>query len=350
MKFFKLILVAGLLFSSCKKDDPPALNPGNVEKLENGMLVLCEGLFQHNNSSVSWVELPGGGTIANFFETKTTRSLGDTGNDMKQYGGKIYIVVNVSSTIEVMNASDFTPIKHIEMMHSGQPKQPRSLAFANGNVYVTCFDGFVDVIDTNSLTVTARIGVGANPEGLAVANNKLYVANSGGLNFPNVDSTVSVIDLNTNAELQKITVGKNPGAVLSNDAGDVFVIARGDYGAVPSRLRKIDSGSDQLVNSNYTFDISGMAPKSSSEMIVYDETGIRRFNYQADAVDYTYPINMSGITTIYGVFYHSTEDNFYVLDAMGYTNTGYVRKFSSNGSLVSSYQVGLNPAKILFFD
>lgn len=349
MKYFSLITIITLGLVGCK-EDPPAPGTSDVQKLENGMLVLCEGLFQHNNSSVSWVELPGGNSIGNFFETKTTRGLGDTGNDMAQYGSKIYIVVNVSSTIEVMRASDFLPVKQIEMMDGGQPKQPRSMAFANGNVYVSCFDGYVDVIDTATLTVTERIAVGANPEGVAIANNKLYVANSGGLNFPNVDTTVSVINLASHTELTKVTVGPNPGGVLANDAGDVFVIARGDYGAVPSRLRKIDSGTDQVVNNTYTFDISGMAPMNSTDMIVYDATGIRRFNFQADAIDFTYPLNMSEIHTLYGVVYHPSEQNLYVLDAMGYTNQGFVRKFSTSGNLISSYQVRLNPSKILFFD
>jgi YVTN family beta-propeller protein len=67
-----------------------------------------------------------------------------------------------------------------------------------------------------------RIAVGQNPEGLAVSNGKLYVANSGGLNFPDVDSTVSVIDLTTHTELLKITVGKNPGGVCVDSEGDVL--------------------------------------------------------------------------------------------------------------------------------
>jgi YVTN family beta-propeller protein len=350
MRYFSaIVILTTALLSGCKKEDP---NPagGGTQILDNGILVLCEGLFQNNNATVSWLQLPEGTHIANFFETKTTRALGDTGNDMKRYGGKIYIVVNVSSTIEVMRASDFIPLQQIEMISNGQPKQPRSIAFANGNAYVTCFDGFVDVIDTTTLTVTERIAVGPNPEGIDAANNKLYVANSGGLNFPNVDSTISVIDLNTNTELQRIAVGPNPGAVMANDAGDVFVISRGDYGSIPARLRKIDSSTDQVVNNGYNFDIVGMSAMNNTGMIVYDASGIHRFNYATDAIEYTFPIDMSGVTTLYGIGYESSSDRLYVLDAMGYTNLGYVRMYSSSGSLISNYQVGLNPNRILFFN
>ncbi|MCR9172879.1 MAG: YncE family protein [bacterium] len=349
MKYFSLIIGISILFSSCQEDDPQTFVP-NVDHLEKGMVVLCEGLFQHNNASVNWVQLPGGAHDLNFFETKTGRSLGDTGNDMIRYGGKIYIVVNVSSTVEVMSAVDFSPVGQIEMMANGQPKQPRFMAASNGKVYITCYDGFVDVLDTTTLTIDARIGVGENPEGIAVSNNKLYVANSGGLNFPDVDSTVSVIDIATNTELQKITVGINPGAVMANDAGEVFVISRGDYGGVPSRLRKIDATTDQVVNAAYSFDISGMSEMSSTDMIVYDANGVHQFNYQSDAVVATIPLNMATIHTLYGIQYHETEDVFYVLDAMGYTNQGVIRKYDPSGTYLSGYSVGLNPTKLLFFD
>lgn len=349
MKYSSLLVIAAFLFTGCVKDDPEPVIP-SVSKLENGMAVLCEGLFQQNNSTISWIQLPSGGHDAAFFQTKTSRALGDTGNDMIRYGGKVYITVNVSSTMEIMSASDFSSLKQIEMMHNGQPKQPRSMAFANGNVYITCYDGFVDVLDTMTLEITQRIPVGANPEGVAASNNKLYVANSGGLNFPNVDSTVSVIDLSSHLELQKITVGTNPGGVFANAAGEVFVISRGDYNAIPSRLRKIDATTDQLVNATYSFDITGMSSLSSTDMIVYDANGVYRFNFQADQLEETYPINMSTVTTLYGVKYHPTEDALYLLDAMGYTNLGIVRKYNLSGSFISSYQVGLNPSKILFFD
>lgn len=349
MKYFSLVAVIVLALASCQKEEEGPFVP-QVNNLENGMIVLCEGLYQQNNASITWVQLPSGAQDPAFFQTKTNRALGDTGNDMLRYGDKIYVVVNVSSTIEVMSGSDFSPIGQIEMTANGQPKQPRYMASANGKIYITCYDGFVDVLDTASLSIETRIDVGENPEGIAVSNNKLYVANSGGLNFPDVDSTVSVIDIATNTELQKITVGINPGGVMANDAGDIFVISRGDYSAVPSRLRKIDPATDQVVNAGYTFDVSGMTAMSATDMIVYDASGVHRFNFQSDDVVATVPIDMATINTLYKVQYRASEDNLYVLDAMGYTNEGVIRKYDMSGAYLTGYQVGLNPTKILFFD
>ncbi len=346
MKYISFIGLI-VLFSACKKPEPVA-DPSSAE-LTNSMLVLCEGLFQHNNSSITWVDFSDESDHHNFFESQVQRSLGDTGNDIKRYGGKIYVVVNVSSTIEVMDAKTFKPIAQIPMFANGQSKQPRSLAFASGKAYVTCFDGFVDVIDTSNLSVTQRIPVGENPEGLAVSNGKLYVANSGGLNFPNVDSTVSVIDLTQNMEISKITIGKNPGGVLVNNAGEIFVIARGDYGADPSRLKKIDPLTDQVIET-YSFNISGMNPMDNDNMLVFNATSVSRFNFQSNGIAQQDFIDLTDVYTLYNVVYRPSDGHFYVMDAMNYTNLGFVRKYNNAGVLVKSYQVGLNPSKIIFYD
>jgi YVTN family beta-propeller protein len=267
---------------------------------------------------------------------------------MKRYGSKIYVVVNVSSVIEVLSASDFTSIKQIQMESGGVAKQPRSIAFYGGNAYVTCYDGFVDVIDTSSLTVTSRIPVGNNPEGLAVANGKLYVANSGGLNFPNVDSTLSVIDLTTNAELMKITVGINPGEVVSDASGDVYVISRGDYGAVPSRLKRVNSTTDVLAES-FAFDINGISPMNSN-FLVFDANSVSVFNASSEMIESSNFIDLSEVVTLYNISYNSFNGKIYISDAMNYTNTGYLRKYNSVGVYETSYHVGLNPKKVLFYD
>ena len=339
-----------ILAVSCKKVEPE--NSTIAENLDNGMIVLCEGLFQYNNASVSWVDFDNGSVSNNLFVSKTGRQLGDTGNDMKQYGGKIYIVVNVSSTIEVMDAATFKSIHQISMIAGGTAKQPRSLAFYNGKVYVTCYDGYVDVIDTTSLNITQRIPVGSNPDGLSVSNNKLYVANSGGLNFPVPDSTVSVIDLSTHTEIKKITVGMNPGGVITDSQGDVYAIIRGDYAGVPSRMVRINTQTDELAET-FPFDASGMYPMNDDFLLSFynystNESSIGLFNPISETLISSNYINTAGITTLYGMKYNASKNTIFILDGMNYTNTGYVREYSTSGVELTNYHVGLNPSKIIF--
>lgn len=344
MRFISIILFLCGVLASCKKDETP---PAVADTLGNGMVVLCEGLFQQNNSSVSWVNLSDQSVVTSFFEAKTTRSLGDTGNDMQRYGGKIYIVVNVSGTVEVLDAHTFAPVKQIAMTG----KQPRSVAFSGNRAFVTCYDGFVDVLDTASLSVVQRIPVGLNPEGLVVSGSKLYVANSGGLNAPLMDSTVSVIDLNTLTETDRITVGLNPGDIEVDGQGDIYVIARGNYGSIPSRMLKITGQNVQ----SFSFDASGITRMGDKLLVSYYDYGsgqasVGLFNSLTEQMENPAYLDVSGITTLYGVQYDAGSNTIYCFDAVSFTNTGYVNEYTAGGAYVRRFHVGLNPSKLIRYE
>jgi len=346
---FLVLLIA---IASCKKKNPtPEAEAPAV--LEHGFLVLNEGLFNLNNSTLSWVNTGDHSVNNQFFEDKTDRGLGDTGNDLDRYGSKIYVIVNVSSTVEILDARTGNPIRQISMIAGTTPKQPRSIAFYGPNAFVTCYDGFVDVIDTNSLTVTQRIPVGSNPEGLAVSNGKLYVANSGGLNSV-TDSTVSVISLATFQETGRITVGKNPGSVCADSQGDIYVISRGNYGSIPSRMHRINTVTDTKAQS-YSFDASGITRMNDQLLISYynfasNTSAIGLFDALTEQLTVPNYISTAGITTLYGITYSPVTNKIYCSDANSFTSTGYVHLFSAAGVFERTYHVGLNPSKILVYD
>lgn len=347
-----LIALSGVFLLACKKKKHEPEVPAPAF-LQHGLLVLNEGLFQLNNSTLCWVNTDDHSVNTTFFEDKTQRGLGDTGNDIARYGNKIYIVVNVSSTIEVLDALTGDPIEQISMIHDNVAKQPRSIVFDGSKAFVSCYDGYVDVIDTASLTVTQRIAVGSNPEGLDISNGKLYVANSGGLN-PVKDSTVSVISLSTLQELTRITVGENPGTVCTDSEGDVYVISRGNYDDIPSRMHRIDPATDTKVES-YAFDASGITRMNNQLLISYYDfdsqtSAIGLFNALTEQLISASYISTASITTLYGVTYSPATNKIYCSDANGYTNTGYIHLFSASGSFEQSYHVGLNPSKLLVYE
>lgn len=348
MKFSILILCL-LLIVSCKKETtkPTAEIPTS---LKSGLLVLNEGMFQFNNAKLSWMNNADQSVNNDFFEQKNNRSLGDTGNDLKRYGGKIYVVVSTSSTIEILNATTGKSIKQISMMNGSTPKQPRSIAFYGSSAFVTCYDGFVDVFDTTNLTITMRIPVGQNPEDLVVSNHKLYVSNSGGLNFPNVDSTVSVINLNTLQEIKRITVGPNPGAIVCDAEGDIYVISRGNYAAIPAQLHRIETFSDTKTH-DFTFAIQSMAIFQDKLLISEPNSiVIKTFNTLSESNNLTNFITNAPITTLYGMYFSSITNKVYCFDAVNYSSTGYVVQFSASGNYEKKYHVGLNPSKLIVYE
>jgi hypothetical protein len=350
MNSIKYILII-LLFVSCKKDkiDPNTELPANYN---NGILVLNEGLFQQNNSTLSWIDLNTNEVKQNVFLTVNDRLLGDTGNDLQRYGGKIYIVVNASSTVEVLEASTLKSLKQIQLNFQSQGQQPRRIAFWNSNAYITSYDGYVNIIDTSSLNVINRIQVGQNPEDLTVMNNHLYVTNSGGLSFPNVDSTVFDIDLNTNQIIDTFVVGDNPGDIISDGSQNIYVVKRGDYNSIPSELVKINVSTGIVDNTNIP--ASFLTKNGNSMFISYynynsNNSSISLYDLSSEQIISPNLIGSNNITTLYGSYSYK-NNQIICLDAMNFTNTGYVKIFSNSGSLTSSFEVGLNPNKILIYE
>ena len=65
-----------------------------------------------------------------YFRALNHRGLGDTANDMDIYGSKLYVVVNVSSTVEVIDLQSGLSVKQIPMLtDNGSSRQPRAITF-----------------------------------------------------------------------------------------------------------------------------------------------------------------------------------------------------------------------------
>ena len=359
IKTFMPLVSAILIFNACKKDDVTVVPPGPVQiSPAVGEYILSEGGFGGgNNTRLSYHTNSTGVTVGDFFlqQNPGTGGLGDTGNDMIIYGSKLYIVVNNSNRVTVLNAGNATFIKHISF-ENPIPKLPRYAAAAKGKVYVSNSDGTVSVIDTVGLNITANIPVGSNPEQLAVSGDKLFVTNSGGFNFPNYDSTVSVINLLTNTAGAKIRVGINPRKIVADNSGNLYVVASGNYGSVPAKIIKINAASETVIFSADTA-VNTIAWYNNKLYVTNDfaYTGLSSKVRVLSTADFR---NLSGsfitdgtvIQTPYGLDINEENNDVYITDAKDYTVSGMVFCFDQTGKKKFSFSVnpGVNPNKVLF--
>lgn len=349
MKYVSFCLILFVFLSCKKKEEMPCETP--VSKFENGVLVLNEGLFQQNNTTLSFVDFNSGNVTNQVFASKNARPLGDTGNDMKLYGGKVYIVMNNSGILEVIDAKDATSVKQIPFQNGSVNYFPRQITFLGSKAYVSSYDGYVNIVDTSSLTIENRIQVGANPEGIATDGNFIYVSNSGGLNFPNVDSTVMKIDISSNSVVETFNVGHNPGDVICDAQGDIYVVKRGDYDTDPSELIRIDGATGQVTNTGIP---ALTLEKDGDDIIIgyYNYTtqnsNVSIYNMTSESITNNSAVDGSAINGLYGA-YRLPNGKIAVLDANGFTTSGFLRIFNQ-GNLESSFNVGLNPNSIVYYE
>lgn len=312
------------------------------------LYVLNSGNMGNNNATLTMYDLESEEIDPDYFMTQNGRGLGDTAQDMIVYGDKMYIAVYGESTIEVTDLW----AKSIKQIRT--EGQPRNLVADGGKVYVTYYNGYVARLDTASLEVEATVAVGRNPEQLAVANNKIYVANSGGMDYSTpvgYDKTVSVVDISTFAETEKIEVVLNPTKIQADERGNVYVISMGNYGDVPNTLQRIDGQTDEvsvleacpnatdmtyLDGVLYTYysqwTASGLP---STTFTSYNTTTGATENWIKDGTAIAQPYSVS-----------ATGACVYVAES-DYTNNGDVYAFDTDGSLIVSIEAGLNPMKVV---
>ncbi|KUL19821.1 MAG: hypothetical protein XE13_0386, partial [Proteiniphilum sp. 51_7] len=105
-----MILLTGLLLWSCTDNDNPAKE---IPVKGKALLILNEGSMQANNATLARYDLQEEMITKEYFLDVNKRGLGDVANDMIRYGSKIYIAVNMSGTVEVLEATTGKSLRQI---------------------------------------------------------------------------------------------------------------------------------------------------------------------------------------------------------------------------------------------
>lgn len=135
---------------------------------------------------------------------------------------------------------------------------PQQLALVNPNkMYVTCDNAHqVHVVNIGSRSVTKIISDASfnKTTGITILNGKAYVTNpawewdaAAGKSVYH-QSTVSVIDTQTDSVIKTIAVPINAGGILNDGESTVIVKTTGNWSDIPGNLVFIDVTTDEITN------------------------------------------------------------------------------------------------------
>lgn len=373
-----LIAVSAMMMWSCRKDD--YVVPSDTDKVQPsdsiaeaapGFYLLNEGNMGMNRSSLDYCDLQTGTYMRNIYAERNptvVKELGDVGNDIGIYGSKLYIVVNCSHKVEVLDARTAVRLGQIDIPNC------RSLCFHDGKVYVSSFVGPVQIdprapkgevvrVDTTSLAITGRVTVGYQPEEMVVVKDHLYVANSGGYLVPKYDNTVSVVRLSDMSLVKDIPVGINLYGMLKDKYGQVWVTSRGNRINIPGALYRLtlDEQSGLLaVRDTIAVSPQEMALKGDTLLYfsndVYNAGSKKQITYgmmdvrtrQAIAGSFVNDDTASKIKVPYLLSVDPVRGDIYVSDAGNYLSSGVLYCLDARGNLKWSTYAGDIPARMAF--
>ncbi|MFR9670373.1 MAG: DUF5074 domain-containing protein [Rikenellaceae bacterium] len=362
-KIFSYLLLAAMAMTITSCEETTTVTPdGSDTSAENntgisGVFVLNYGSWGSNDSSLSFND--GESTTNNLFYSANGRLLGSGANDMVVYGEKIFISVSTSDVIYVTDLEG----DMITSISNSEYKTPRNVIEHDGKIYATYYfsndasvaTGGVAMIDPVSYTVTSA-AAGQNPEGLAVAYGKLYVANSG----YGYGTTLSVYDPSTLAYEKDVDVAANPNWLeASEDGSALYLITLGNYYDVPAMLHSIASdGTVTDLSSPEGMSPGEMALGADGELQVLCGVYDKDWNYSGDI--YTYNASTGALVGKF-ITDKTTLADPYKISAS--TSTGQVALltspsesegsaiiFDAAGKKENSFDVGLSPIKACFVE
>lgn len=354
-QFIHILLAACMLtgLTACDPDDGGNDGPVICTYVTTAAYIVNRGQYYNQvDGTITLANLSTGATAQNFFRTANDRSIGASPNSATVYGDRLFVAVTESNTIEVcdLNGKSIRQIRLSEI--KGMGSSPREIVCHEGKAYISMFDGYVTRMDCKTLELEATVAVGPNPEGMAVADGKLYVAISGGLNYTlgiPYDNRVAVVDLASFSLQSHLTTDTNPTKV-GVYAGSVYVLCMGDYGKEASHICKITG-----TVSTYLADANHMAVGSEGVYAINAPYGspdpITYLRYEADGT--ATPFVKEGVIYPEALAVDSRGCVMITSCQVEYGNPsysvpGYYNYYSSEGDLIYTGATGIDPYAVTF--
>ena len=378
-----------VILSSCRNDvmvvPMEDINTGGktVKSEIIGMYLLNEGNMGSNKATLDYLDLSASDSTVHYLRNiysernpSTVMMLGDVGNDCQIYGSRLWLVINCSNKVEVARASDAVRIGKVNIPNC------RYVTFKDGYAYVSSYVGPVKEtgvgsqesdsplgsvykVDTLTLEKVDSCAVGYQPEEMAIVGNKLYVANSGGyqgMTGQGYESTVSVVDLHTMRETDRINVAANLHHVKADHYGQLWVTARGNYVDEPSSIWWLQQNADGktvvgghldqpvsdlcIVGDSLYFYGSQWSEIMLKNTVTYGIINVR--THQMVSTSLSDAPEISKIRMPYGIIVNPLQRDFYLMDAKNYVSSGELLHFLPDGTFDWKVKTGDIPAHAAF--
>jgi hypothetical protein len=345
------LLLALLLFvAGCDAADPTGSEP---QPQTTGIVVAAQGAFGQDTGGVIRFNLDG---------TVAARYPGGGGGLYIQSadarGPRVF--ATTAASVDVLNATTLQRTARLDVPN------PRYLAFNGDVAFVTSLftnpttfgDGAVTRLAVpagGAASVGPRAVIGGNPEGIALAGGRLYVANT---DFGR-GSTVTVLNPTTLAEVERIEVCAAPRFLFADAQEELVVVCEGRGGDSPQNGAFVvlnGRTGQQVARVNLTHRLGSAGPGQTAtyvpetqEVYAVDSAGRRvvRFDTRANALAGTLQVGGAPIGAVgYDVSRerlllgrHAPENPF--------TQQGTLTLHTRNGDLVQTFQnAGIAPTHI----
>jgi hypothetical protein len=244
-------------------------------------------------------------------------------------------VLNNSGKIEVIDRSNLESDSPINGLIS-----PREIEIVSPDKgYVSnLFTNNLQIVDITDGSISSTVDVHGWSEGLLAIGDRLFVSASN-------RAMVMVVDITTDALIDSIPVTPGPVNMELDSDGNIWLATNGNFGAVPAKLHKIDPVNNSVIG---TYDIP--TPYSYTIKVVLNgdgdqvyllNNGLYTMFIGDDSLDSDPLIDTN--TSYYGLGVDPVSGDIYLSNAGDFVSAGLVERFSSAGTAIDDFEVGIAP-------
>lgn len=330
---------------SCKKDivtpEPKDLKIEASSLTLQQLLIANEGNFQWGNAEITYVNLLTGEIIQDCYQTKNQTLLGDVCQSMQVFDKKIFIILNNSQKIIVLDQE--TLIKTGEISNLESPRY--FLPLSKNKAYVTDLYGQgIHVVNPETLQKIKKINIPAWTESLLSKNGLTYVCSRN-------NHWLYIIDESTDLLTDSILIGYGSNSIQMDLDSNLWVLCHGDINKnEPAGLYQINTTSRaahltlSLPNQEIAWKMSINGSKNELFFIQKDIYRVRIS--QPSVADKVIPGDQKNY---YGLKIHPENNYIFVGNARDYVQKGEVEVYDPSGVLKSTFPSGIIPGDFVFF-
>ncbi len=326
-----------------------------LESFGPGIVIVNEGNFTMSNASLSFYDFESGQTIDQVFYLVNGFKLGDVAQSAIELDGKIFVVVNNSGKIVVLDSKTFKFQGEIAGLVSPRYILPVDDSLA----YVTdLYSRSLSVVNYKTFQKVGNVDIGATSEAIVKYGDYAFVTNW------SYGNKVFRINVKTN-QVDSLVVGYQPNSLVVDKYQRLWVLSDGGLGVDSERdtlpsLTVIDIASFQKQKVFY-FDSLDISPTHLVANLTQDtlyflvsawqKTQNEHFGIYRMAVDDTVlPANVfitQGNYTFYSLQYVATL-GLVVCDAQDFVQPGNVLIFNPyTGGIKNQFSAGIIPGQVL---
>ena len=361
INYFVMLLIVAVVFASCNETE--ISDPFPSAEIE-GCYIVNYGNFGSGGASISKYDYITDKMTNFYFEAQ------NGGNELLsniQYAysveDSIYLIGNAVDQLITVNPF----FEQNQNGITGEMENPRFCIADGDYLYISCWGASPDYDDMpnsyvakfNRITNTTEeyFDLPGGPEGMAIANGKLYVA----LNYI---SKVAVINLQTEAVSYIETPAVTSYFVQdSNDNLYVTLVSTWSDFSNETGIGYINTSSDELES---TYDLAGVSSGYGS--IIQANSDFSKIYVVTSAYDANWNLTgavsefdvagkkfndnqfVSDISGISGLAVNPKNSDVYVFAAQSVTSAGLMKIYSSAGNFVQDIDVGASPIGTLFLE